>query len=350
MSQTCKSPHNLVLLICLLLSLVVLNSCGNSMAAIYNATLKGTYADHVSDYGYLTVDVGVNVYSSGEYSLSGSLYDINNKEVGWSIDHENLSIGSHIMHLNFDIKTIELGPNESLHLSNLKLTSGSSDSGLDLCDILPRLYYPIASNFTNYVPQVSTEKQLTGVGYGELLLKFTIKDTASVISGSYSYDIADIHFPPIEAFNVTSTDKSGYSYSLPGVHIPGKPNNFTVTATGVENLNIGLRKDPVKTGINHTRTWITTQILADKNGVATTASDLLSPGSYQVRIFGDAVENVSQVNLTMTLIKKIIADGRFNTVINTTSFPSGDYSITAKALNGSFNLNELTIGDLPIPD
>ena len=69
--------------------------------------------------------------------------------------------------------------------------------------------------------------------------------------------------------------------------------------------------------------WVTSQILADKNDVATTTSDLLSPGSYDVKIFGDAAENVSQVNLTMTLIKKIIVNGRFNIGINTTGFPSG---------------------------
>jgi len=346
--------HHLLILIYISLNLVTLNICDYGMGASYNATITGSYSDHITDYGYLTVDVGVNVYSPDEYSLSGSLYNTNNKEVGWSIDHENLSIGSHIMHLNFDIKTIELGSNESLHLSNLKLTSGSSDSGLALCDFLPRLYYLIASDFTNYVPQISTEKQLTGVGYGELLLKFAIQDTAPVISGRYSYDLTDIHIPPIEGFNVTSTNKSGYSYSLPGVYIPGKPNNFTVTATRVENLNIGLRKDPVKTGVNNNgawittqilaRTWITTQILADKNGIATATSDLLSPGSYQVKIFGDAVENVSQVNLTMTLVKKIIVNGPFRIGFNTTGFPSGSYSITAKALNGSFNLNELAIG------
>lgn len=313
----------------------------------YCATITGNYSDHVTDYDLLTMNVGVNVYTPGEYSLTGSLYDINNKEVAWSIDHENFSTGSQIMHLNFDITTIACGPKESLHLSNLKLTSGSSDSGLTLCDFHPRLYYPIASNVTTPTNHTSGEKQLTGVGYGELLLKFTIQDTVLVFSGSYSYDLASIHIPPIEAFNVTSTNKSGYSYSLPGVYIPGKPNNFTVTASGVKNLNIGLRKDPVKTGINHTRVWITTQILADKNGMATTTSDLLSPGSYQVKIFGSVAENVSHVDLTMTLVKKIIVNGRFNIDINTAGFPSGNYSITANALNGSFRLDEMRLDGLP---
>jgi hypothetical protein len=100
----------------------------------------------------------------------------------------------------------------------------------------------------------------------------------------------------------------------------------------------------------YTRTWITSQILADENSVATTTSDLLSPGSYQVKIFGDAADNVSQVNLTMTLVKKMILNGRFNIGINTTGFPAGNYSITAKALNGSFCLDEIRLEDSSIAD
>ena len=116
----------------------------------------------------------------------------------------------------------------------------------------------------------------------------------------------------------------------------------------VKNLNIGLKKAPVKTGTNRTRIWVTSQIIADKNNIATTTSDLLSPGVYNAKIFGDAVENVSQVNLTMTLVKKIIVSGPFRIGLNTTGFPSGNYSIAAKALNGSFSFSELSMDDLSI--
>jgi len=205
---------------------------------------------------------------------------------------------------------------------------------------------------------------LSGTASGELFLNFTINSIAPVFSGSYSYDLVGIHIPPISSSfsisfpkgviqNIEGKKISGYAYEAEGIYMPASPNNFTVSASKVRNLNIGLKKlqgsyensSRVWMG-KSTRLWITSQIQADKNGTATTSSDLLSPGSYDAKIFGNAAENVSQVNLTMTLIKKIIVNGRFNLCINTTGFPSGTYSITAKALNGSFHLDELKLDGL----
>jgi len=126
--------------------------------------------------------------------------------------------------------------------------------------------------------------------------------------------------------------------------MPGKPNNFTVAVQGVKNLNIGLKKLQG----SYERIWITTQVVANEKGLATTSSDLLSPGVYHVKIFGDVAENATQVNLTMTLVKKIIVSGPFNLSLNTTGFPEGDYSVTMKAINGSFQLDEITFEDLPL--
>jgi|GEM_PF-3346561 len=69
-----------------------------------------------------------------------------------------------------------------------------------------------------------------------------------------------------------------------------------------------LLKDPVKTGINKTRVWVTSQVVADKNSTAATTNDMLSPGIYHIKIFGDAADNASRVNLTMTLIKKLMVN------------------------------------------
>jgi len=45
-------------------------------------------------------------------------------------------------------------------------------------------------------------KLISGTGSGELLLNFTIHSITPVFSGSYSYDLADLHIPPISsAFN-----------------------------------------------------------------------------------------------------------------------------------------------------
>lgn len=192
---------------------------------------------------------------------------------------------------------------------------------------------------------------ISGVGSGELLLNFTIQDTAPVFNGSYSYDLTDIHIPPINEFSVNSSNKMGYTYALPGVYIPGKPNNFTVSASNVKNLKIGVKKNQgsyenasMVFRPEYTRIWITSQIQADKSKKANITSDLLSPGSYQVKIFGDAAENVSRVNLTMTLIKKAIVNGAFNLSVNMTGFPSGKYKMSAKAINGSVKFDEINIG------
>jgi hypothetical protein len=201
----------------------------------------------------------------------------------------------------------------------------------------------------------SEVKTISGIGSGELLLLFTIHSAASVFSGEYSYDLVGLHVPPIDVFNMTSTNEAGYSYSLPGVFIPGKPNDFSVSASPVKTLNIGVKKHQGSYENSSTiwagkspRVWITSQVIPDENGTATTSSDLLSPGAYQIKIFGDAAENASQVDLTMTLIKKLIVNGNFNLSINTTGFPSGSYDIEAKALNGSIYLDKIAVKGISV--
>jgi hypothetical protein len=46
---------------------------------------------------------------------------------------------------------------------------------------------------------------------------------------------------------------------------------------------------------------------------------------------------------------KQVRDRKFNLSINTTGFPSGSYSMTAKALNGTFEFDELNISSLLWP-
>ena len=190
----------------------------------------------------------------------------------------------------------------------------------------------------------ASDYYLSGSGSGELLLTIEINDSSPAFSGSYNYDLQGISIPPITTPWKVTGAKTGYSYDLPGIHMPDKPNNFTVAVQGVKNLNIGLKKLQG----SYERIWITTQVVANEKGLATTISDLLSPGIYHVKIFGDAAENATQVNLTMTLVKKVIVSGPFNLSLNTTGFPEGDYSVTMKAINGSFQLDEMTFEDLPL--
>lgn len=212
------------------------------------------------------------------------------------------------------------------------------DQEIEICSVALIL---LACTSSSLVGSASETYNISGSGFGELLLTAEIRYPSPVFLGSYSYDLVEINIPPITTPLKVTSSKAGYSYDLPGVHMPNKPNNFTVSVMGVKNLNIGLKK----TQGSFERMWITSQVMANEKGLATTSSDLLSPGVYHVKIFGDAVENVSQVNLTMTLVKKIVVSGPFCFGLNTTGFPSGNYSITAKALNGSFSFDELSIDD-----
>ncbi len=198
--------------------------------------------------------------------------------------------------------------------------------------------------------QANKEMFISGIGYGDLLLTFTVNKVLPVFSGRYSYDINGIHVPPISTpVQVESTEEKGYSYDLLNVYIPGKPNNFTVSASGVKTLSIGIKELPGRNETNaiwkteSPRTWVSTQAKADEKGIATIDSDLISPSIYDVKIFGDAVEDVSRVNLTMTVVKKLVVNGQYNLSINTTGFPEGDYSFGIKALNGTFKMDEISL-------
>ncbi len=328
------------------------------------ATLTGNYTDHGLDvnndgrYEFLAVNVGVDVQTPGEYSVMGSLYDQKNEEIIWAIDHKRLYPGHNRMELDFDGKAIQShGVSGQYRLGDVKLTFGSSNMGMMLIQTVPTAYRTSFYNASDFVDPVRTDKIISGSGYGELLLKITINKSLPVFSGKYSFDVVGINIPPFSStFSVTPKEGlAGYAYDLAGISLPGKPNNFTVSGRYVKNINVGLKKlqgsyensSMVWKG-KATRIWVTTQIPADSNGIATADSDLISPGNYQAKIFGDAADNASQVDLTMTMVKKMIMRGRFNLSINTTGFPAGNYSISAKAINGSLSLDELAVEGLSI--
>jgi hypothetical protein len=330
----------------------------------YLGNLSGNYSDHGTDlnddgqYEFLTVEVGVNVQYPQEYSVMGYLYDRNNKEVAWAIDHKNLTSGFHNMRLDFDGKAIRSqGTNGPYQLRNVSLSSGNYDTGIGLVEQLPVAYNTSFYNASDFPSPVRSDKIISGSGNGELLLTIGIKKSLPVFAGKYSFDVDGINIPPISTrFSVKPlTGLNGYAYDLEGIYLPGKPNNFTVSAKGVKNINVGLKKlqgsyenSSMVWKTKSTRIWVTTQIPADKNGLATADSDLISPGVYQAKIFGDAADNVSQVDLSMTMVKKMVMKGKFNLAINTTGFPAGNYSITAKAINGSLSLDELTMDGMSI--
>lgn len=350
-------------------SILILSSFSNSACALedangavskqISASLTKEYRDYGVDlngdglFDVLEIETGVDVAHPGEYTLSGYLYDSVNRRVAWSLDHKNLTSGHCMMRLEFDGKAIQQhGSIGKFILGNLLLSNGSSSTGISILEQIPNAYQTSSYNFSQFAYRLPDEKTISGSGNGELLLTVSIRRMLPVISGRYSLDITGIHIPPIaSSFNVIGS-RYGYAYDVEGTYLPNKPNNFTVTALGVKNLNIGLKKIQGSYANSSAvwerksiRMWVSHQALADDHGVAVQDSDLISPGVYDARIFGDAA-NVSQVDLTMTLVKKIFINGKFHLSINTTGFPSGDYSINARALNGTLLLDEMDLGGL----
>jgi hypothetical protein len=320
---------------------------------IPSARLIGRFSDHGSDvnhdglYDYLTVEVGVHVREPKTYTLMGSLYDAKGEEVVWSMISAGLSPGDQIMHMDFDGKTIERhkvpGP---YRLDDLSLFTGSKEENVTVEDMMTQPYITNYYNYSQFVDPVWPENVLSGSGYGELLLTILVKTVLPVFQGRFSYDIVDVGMPPISAdWTVRGLPgRNGYEYDLPGVHMPGKPNNFTVRVYGAKNLGVGVKKNQSSgTGKYFSRMWISSQAKADKDGKAVLENDKISPGRYQFKIFGDAAENTSQVLLEMEVVKKLVINGSFNLSLDASGFPSGNYSINAQAINGSFRLDEINL-------
>jgi hypothetical protein len=322
-----------------------------SMAYNRSARLTGSYSDCGSDinsdglFEYLTVDVGVTVYNPGNYSVMGYLYDDDGREVVWSIGSGTLARGSNILHMDFDGKTIERHKlNGTYHLKDLQLIKGDSAiENLSMLDTAMEATITRLYNYSEFVDPVWPEKSLSGDGKGEILLTIRLSSILPVFHGRYSMDIVGANMPPISSNWTVSGSRNGYSYDLPGIHMPDKPNDFSVQAGNVKNLNVGVKKEPAQGSNNVTRTWISTRANAGKDGVARIDNDMISPGIYQFKIFGDAASNATQVALVMEVTKKMLISGKFNLALNTSGFPSGNYSINAKAINGSVGFKEINL-------
>lgn len=315
------------------------------------AKLNGNYSDYGLDingdgyYDYLTVDVGVDVLRPGDYNLMGHLCDANGTRLVWSLDYGNFSPGTYTMHLDFDGKTLWTSKvNGPYHLRDLSLEIGNAEENMSAEDNALEDYVTGPYNYSQFVDPVWPEKVLSGRGVGEVLLTISVQSILPVFQGRYSYDVVGVSMPPITSnWTVRGVDQR-YVYDLPGVHMPGLPNNFTVKAIGVKNLNVGVKKEQNPgSEDSYFRFWVSTQALAGEDGTAMIDSDRISPGRYQFKVFGEAADDAKQVALEMTVIKKLVINGDFSLGLNTTGFPFGNYSMSARAINGSLMLDELKL-------
>jgi hypothetical protein len=316
------------------------------------AILNGQYCDYGSDinddglYDYLTVDVGIEVFRPGNYSLMGSLYDDQGRELVWSPGSGYFLKGAHTVHMDFDGKTlVRSKTNMPYHLRNLTLFSGDSfPENLSYEDSSLEAYTTGHYNYSQFVDPTWPERVISGSGFGEILLTISVESILSVFQGRYNYDIVGANIPPITSnWSVTSINQ-GYAYDLPGVYMPERPNDFTVIARGVKNLNVGVRKEQ-NPGSEDSffRSWLSSRAIAGDDGTAVLKDDKISPGIYHFKIFGDAADNATQVALELNVIKKLVINGDFTLALNTSGFPLGNYSINAQAVNGSLRLDEISL-------
>jgi hypothetical protein len=81
----------------------------------------------------------------------GYLRDPDDREVGWTIDLRNISEGYQTMHLNFDGKIIRnQKANGPYSLRNVTLSSGSSYTGLKLCDYIQKAYTTSEYSYSDF--------------------------------------------------------------------------------------------------------------------------------------------------------------------------------------------------------
>jgi len=115
------------------------------------------------------------------------------------------------------------------------------------------------------------------------------------------------------------------------ISVPQKPNRFTVKVQNVQDLNAG-----VKMGI-----WLTKRFEAS-GGMATLSKADIPPGSYSLKIFGQALAGRSTVPVDMRVETEVEADsnGDYSLTIDTTGIPSGEYSIQGAGQTKTINVSQ----------
>ncbi|RXA21923.1 PKD domain-containing protein [Methanosarcina sp. MSH10X1] len=113
--------------------------------------------------------------------------------------------------------------------------------------------------------------------------------------------------------------KGKFEYSIKDVEIPGGfDNSFVVEASGAKDLNVRVKK----------LIWITKSSEASGD-IAVVSQSNVPPGTYRVKIDGDAGKGISEVNLKITALQevKVYSNGDFNYSYKTKAIPPGKFKI-----------------------
>lgn len=107
-----------------------------------------------------------------------------------------------------------------------------------------------------------------------------------------------------------------YEFMTNGIWIPQKPNAFSVTASNVQNLILGVKF----------MAWLSYPIQAT-NGTAAIYQKDVPPGSYDIRVTGKALEGSKIVpfKVSAETTAKANREGKYSLMINTQGVPAGDY-------------------------
>jgi len=124
-----------------------------------------------------------------------------------------------------------------------------------------------------------------------------------------------------------------YEYGLSGVNIPSTPNSFTVKAVNVKNLYVSVKVLLLF--------WLTKGVEA-KDGVATISQGNVPAGTYDVVIYGDAVEGASKVTIQITASTRIVTDenGHYEYRYDTSSIPPGKFTVKVGGITKTVTLYE----------
>ena len=108
-----------------------------------------------------------------------------------------------------------------------------------------------------------------------------------------------------------------YEYET-SVEIPRQPNRFTVSASNIKDLGVG-----VKMVI-----WLTKSFVAP-GGTATLSQSNVPPGRYNVKLFGESLPGAASVSVKVSADTTVQADtkGQYSLVLDTAGVPAGDYVI-----------------------